>query len=598
MKRLALAFVLLIPAWVSAGPPKDGTYELATRLTAASESIAYLIKLETKDGKLTGELVANAESLQDVDLRDVTLDGDILRFAIKTSTGTSTFEGRVPPDGAKEILGSFGAEARYMPTRLRISDRTTIGARPAVNRLTIPKPMQDANALSSRPTALALQIQRTQDADEKAKLQAEQREAIAKANAELPKLYMEVIEKHADSPAAVDAAMTLIRRSISPTAKPEADEVRKWAKLVSQAANAYGARYEADMAFQLTELLGAKKELAAIALDFASQAEKALEGSKNFERQDRVLTAIATAQRNAGQIAAADATDLRLVKINEILDKEYLEKMPPFKPAAYAGRKAKSDRIAVMELFTGAQCPPCVAADLAFDGLESTYKPTELALIQYHVHIPGPDPLTNPDSEARFAYYRGRFADKVRGAPTTVFNGEPKAGGGGAIANAEKKYKEYREIIDAALEEPAKATIALNAKQIGDAITFKADVSNVTEPNAKKKLRFILVEDKVRYVGGNRIRFHHLVVRAMPGGTDGMELKDTTSSHTATVKLGELKKDLTKYLDDFQTRRPFPKRDRPMTMEHLKAIAIVQDDETGEILQAAIVPIDGRVAVR
>ena len=53
-----------------------------------------------------------------------------------------------------------------------------------------------------------------------------------------------------------------------------------------------------------------------------------------------------------------------------------------------------------MELFTGAQCPPCVAADVAFDVLEKTYKPADLVLIQYHLHIPGPDPLTNAASEA------------------------------------------------------------------------------------------------------------------------------------------------------------------------------------------------------
>jgi len=41
----------------------------------------------------------------------------------------------------------------------------------------------------------------------------------------------------------------------------------------------------------------------------------------------------------------------------------------PFKPEAFAGRKGKSDRGVLVEVFTGAECPPCAAVDLAFDGL-------------------------------------------------------------------------------------------------------------------------------------------------------------------------------------------------------------------------------------
>ena len=114
----------------------------------------------------------------------------------------------------------------------------------------------------------------------------------------------------------------------------------------------------------------------------------------------------------------------------------------------------------------------------------------------------------------------------------------------------------------------------------------------MTEPGDKKKLRFVLVEDTVRYAGGNKLRFHHMVVRALPGGPDGIALTDTASSQTASASLPEIKTDLTKYLDDYAaTKRPFPKRDRPMDMKHLKAIAFVQDDESAEILQAAIVDV-------
>src|SRR4029453_194767 len=109
-------------------------------------------------------------------------------------------------------------------------------------------------------------------------------------------------------------------------------------------------------------------------------------------------------------------------------------------------RRAKGDRGAVLGLFTGAQGPPCVAADFAFDGLEKTYKPADVVLIQYHVHIPGPDPMTNPSTEARWKYYLEKLPDDVGGVPTALFNGQPlpeKQRGGGPVAFAEMKYKEF-----------------------------------------------------------------------------------------------------------------------------------------------------------
>ncbi len=81
-----------------------------------------------------------------------------------------------------------------------------------------------------------------------------------------------------------------------------------------------------------------------------------------------------------------------------------------------------------MELFTGAQCPPCVAADVAFDALLQTYKPTEFIGLQYHLHIPGPDPLTNNDSEERQKYY----GSAIRGTPSTFFNGKARPAAAGA----------------------------------------------------------------------------------------------------------------------------------------------------------------------
>src|SRR5262249_26173372 len=138
----------------------------------------------------------------------------------------------------------------------------------------------------------------------------------------------------------------------------------------------------------------------------------------------------------------------------------------------FAGRKAKSDRVVLVELFTAAHAKPCVAADMAFDALGKSYKPSEVVLLQYHLHIPAPDPLTSPDAVARQESY-GRA---VRGMPTIFFNGKAGPGGGGDKDEAGEKYEEYRDEIDPLLEKQAGAAIKLTAKQKGSKITIDADV--------------------------------------------------------------------------------------------------------------------------
>ena len=77
--------------------------------------------------------------------------------------------------------------------------------------------------------------------------------------------------------------------------------------------------------------------------------------------------------QKTGKTEELKALDERFAKLDTLLDKEYLAKMPPFKSEPFAGRKSKSNRAVVMELFTGAQLRgPCIAADLGFDGLEKS----------------------------------------------------------------------------------------------------------------------------------------------------------------------------------------------------------------------------------
>src|SRR5439155_23518517 len=128
------------------------------------------------------------------------------------------------------------------------------------------------------------------------------------------------------------------------------------------------------------------------------------------------------------------------------------------------GRKGKSSRVAVVELFTGAQCPPCVSADIAFDAAVKTYKPADVVLLEYHLHIPGPDPLTNADSESRAGHY------KVNSTPSTFVNGKLSTPHGGGKAQGEDSYGKLSKTIDEALEADEQAGLKLTAERKGDKI--------------------------------------------------------------------------------------------------------------------------------
>ena len=245
---------------------------------------------------------------------------------------------------------------------------------------------------------------------------------------------------------------------------------------------------------------------------------------------------LARAAKLAGKADLAAEAEARAAKLESQLDEEYHKKVPPFHPEGYKGRKdAKADRVVVMELFTGAQCPPCVAADVAFDALLKTYKPTELIGLQYHLHIPGPDPLTNKDTQARQQYY----GDEISGTPSTFFNGHSQAGGGGPMQASEQKFQEYRGIIDTQLESAREAQVEVSATRQGDQIEITAQATVTRKPESaeaekgkeeskkpadakhggfKPRLRLALTEESIRYVGSNKLRYHHHVVRDFPGG--------------------------------------------------------------------------------
>ena len=526
---IAVAVVFVAAPAVRADDLAAGNWKVTILSFNGANAVSRLLKVETTDGKTTATLVSDP-AFKQAALKSFTVKGDRVRAVFAAGLGEQVFEGRIA-EGGKKVMGTYGTDEAPSPAWMT-------------------------------PTEV---------------------KELDKASA---------VEPAGEAGAGVTALFKLRTAKVAST--PEAD-LAEWAETASKDAVQYGPAWVFKANLDIATALLKHKGQGSLALRHAQLTEKALEPTAPAARQIKVLETVAQAAQAAGKAEIVKGAMAKVAKFDAELDKEYIAQGLPFKPTTFEGRKKDSKRVVVLELFTGAQCPPCVAADLAFDGLLKTYKPSELAVIQYHEHIPGPDPLTNTESEARWKHYIGAFSTvgtKLGGVPTAIVNGNKERIGGGPIAFAGKTYDAYRNMIDPLLDTPAACEIKATVKRNGEKIDIQADVAGLEKPGADVKLRMVLVEEVIHYGGGNKIRMHHHVVRAMPGGVDGKAMMAKEGQLTATVNLNDLRGTFTKYLDDFVTLRgPFPRAIRPMEMRNLRVIAFVQDDETREILNAVQVDV-------
>lgn len=522
----SLAVLLLLwPGHVAADANLVGTWRVRIAVGGQQPTL-WLVRFESKDGKLAGTVLDTMERFPKGEIAQVKTDGDRLSFTMQVGPEVWSFDGKRAAEGPRRILGTLD--------------------------------------MAGRQFALA------------------QLEASNLKSLDRYELYKEQLAQAATPSEIFDAIPTLLAQAAAKGARVE--EVRSWADKGYRAAEAYGSRWQREIALRTAEALAGQKEYAPVAVEYARRAERLLEPDADTAAQVRTLDVLARALEKSGKQDEARDLRARSEKLEARAHQEHTARALPFKPTAFGGRKAAGSRAVLVELFTGAQCPPCVAADMAFDALGQTYKSTEVVLLQYHLHIPGPDPLTNPASEARQRYYES----DIEGTPTIFFSGKPVAGGGGSAEDAHDKYKEYRAALEPLLEKPAPARLTATARRQGDTIEIAAEVTEVAEPGDRVRLRFALVEEWVRYRGRNNLPYHHHVVRAMPGGPEGIPVKGKSLKQTVAVALPALRKELTDYLDS----QRFPDDQRPLGLRPLRVVAFVQNDATKEVLQAVQVAVD------
>lgn len=260
------------------------------------------------------------------------------------------------------------------------------------------------------------------------------------------------------------------------------------------------------------------------------------------------------------------------------------EKRPPRK-------KDEGTRVVLCELFTNGDCPPCVGADVAISALESTYAKSEVVVLRYHQHQPGPDPLANDETVERFKQYQGTAT------PMILLNGRRAPGGGGPMSEAPETYRMLRTYIDRQLEEQIDLRLELSAKADQGKIALAATAQGIREfpPNARMLL--VLAEEKVACSMNNGIRTHEMVARAFPGKLVGIAPVKGKLAYTGEIDLGKIKTQLSKQLVETERKNGIVFDEKPLDLKSLQFVAILQNVETGEVLQAAAVPVSSSTAL-
>ncbi len=110
------------------------------------------------------------------------------------------------------------------------------------------------------------------------------------------------------------------------------------------------------------------------------------------------------------------------------------------------------------------------------------------------------------------------------------------------------------------------------------------------------RLHVALAEERVRYSGGNGIRFHPMVVRKMARDGAGILVPATGTARTEVkFDLAAIGAELKSYLDDYEKSRkalsgPFAFNEKKCDLDssNLVVVAFVQEDGSRRVLQSVV----------
>jgi hypothetical protein len=370
-------------------------------------------------------------------------------------------------------------------------------------------------------------------------------------------------------------AQELLKQAEKQKVKPA--EARGWAEKAVKTAELYGPGFQRDTILNVADVLVGQKDFEKVGLPYAQKAERLLTGKESGADQKRVLDVLAVALEKTGSADEAKAIQARIKKLDFRV-----------KARKYAGRKSKSDRVVLVQAFTNAGLKECIATDQALDALATTFKPSELLILNYHVNSPERDPLAGADSLGWAGFY------EVKELPTVILNGAALKPIPGEASEAQSVYDDYVGVVENELERAADVTISVEAASKDGKVSIKAEASKLDGKSAEKncRLRVALIEDGVEYKGGNGLAVHQNVVRAVPE-PKGAEFKDKAAKLSATIDLDDLRKKHKEFMEKAAKEKAYPTKEQPLALKKLRVAAYVQDDGSNEILHAVVVPVKG-----
>jgi hypothetical protein len=545
---LVTALLVALSGCGGSPSPFAGTWKV-TALPAGKEVTMWLVRIDSKEDGLHGTVVtAGLSPFAGGTVKEVRADGDTLHLTVEVNDRAYGFIVRRPGGEAnpKQLLGSTAIRGERDFARLERTDQKSLSEKEALVVLDSDDELK--RAMGAEP--------------------GEARDATLRR----------IIEREPGRSAEYVARLGLVE---SLAAREQEEAARGEAEKAVAFAEPYGPEMRRQALRATAMQVLASGKLPALALDYARRADGTLEASTSTEERLPVLRVLADALRAAGKQSEVPEVEGRVARAEEELDRAWEAKSIPFEPDPLPGRRGTSRRVALVELFTGANCPPCVAADVAFDALLRTCPPADVVLAQYHLPIPTADPLTNRDAIRRAEYYG------ITGTPMLRINGHEGQQLGGDRDMARERYTLLLRGLAEQLESEAGATLTLNAARHGERVEITAEAGGLPRRGA---LRLLLIEDVVRYNGGNGQRLHHHVVRAMPGGADGVGASGGSAKQHVTIDLAELRKSLR---DQLAEHPAFRGGAWPLELKHLKVVALAQNDGGRDVLQAAQADVPG-----
>ena len=282
-------------------------------------------------------------------------------------------------------------------------------------------------------------------------------------------------------------------------------------------------------------------------------------------------------------------------KIDDLI-REIREKSPATASAELG------DHAVLVELFTCGQSSHSVAADLAVTAMSVAYPLTDLVVLRYHQHIPGPDGMTNQDGEDRFAYYEAASTPAVAVDGLVLDSNQiPYAG---PIQLSGTAFNMIRQYIDLRRKQSTPIRLQLEAGVTDGQLSIRAVVTGATEEQLPTlRLRLALAEDVVESHMPNGIRRHEMLVREMPGGARGIAPKKGELKYDYTMPVTDLQLHLDEYIQRFEAgnKLEFPAEMKPRIVGafHLVGWVQIQIDKSDEknpaklIVQTSTVPVSG-----